>query len=100
MGYFVGLSKFHPESKWKLIGFGFLMAVGIHGLYDFFILQQYYEWLMGLGLLTVIVGSYLSWLLIKDHRDNSPFKETVADAVFETDNTDILPDEPIAETEE
>ncbi len=83
MGYFVGLSKFHPEMKWKLIGFGFLLAVGIHGLYDFFILQQYYEWLMGLGLLTVIIGCYLSWLLIKDHRDNSPFKETVADAVFE-----------------
>lgn len=82
MGYFVGLSKFHPSSKWKLIGFGFLLAIGIHGLYDFFILQQYYEWLMGLGLLTVIVGGYLSWLLIKDHRDNSPFKDTVADTVF------------------
>lgn len=83
MGYFVGLSKFHPSSKWKLTGFGFLLAVGIHGLYDFFILQQYYEWLMGLGLLTVLVGSYLSWLLIKDHRDNSPFKDTVSDAIFE-----------------
>lgn len=98
MGYFVGLSKFHPESKWKLIGFGFLLAVGIHGVYDFFILQQYYEWLMGFGLLTVIVGSYLSWLLIKDHRDNSPFKETVADAVFDDSLADsgtdeLMPDE-------
>ena len=97
MGYFVGLSKFHPESKWKLIGFGFLLAVAIHGLYDFFILQQYYEWLMGLGLLTVIVGSYLSWLLIKDHRDNSPFKETVADAVLEDGLSDIPPGESISE---
>lgn len=93
MGYFVGLSKFHPDSKWKLIGFGLLLAVGIHGLYDFFILQQYYEWLMGLGLLTVIVGSYLSWLLIKDHRDNSPFKETVADAVFDDSIADNTEDE-------
>ena len=77
LGYFIGLSKFHSEIKWKLIGFGFLLAVLIHGLYDFFILQQYYDWLMGFGLITVIIGGYLSWLLIKDHRDNSPFKTTV-----------------------
>lgn len=77
MGYFVGLSKFHPASKWKLIAFGFFLAVMVHGIYDFFILQRYYDWLMAFGLVTIIVGSYLSWLLIKDHRDNSPFKVTV-----------------------
>lgn len=74
MGYFVGLAKFHEHKKWRLIGFGFFLAVLIHGLYDFFILQQYYDWLMGLGLVTILVGGYLSWLLIKDHRENSPFK--------------------------
>ena len=52
---------------------------------------------MGLGLLTVIVGSYLSWLLIKDHRDNSPFKETVADAVLEDGLSDNPPAESISE---
>ncbi len=77
MGYFVGLSKFHPASKWRLIGFGFFLAVMVHGIYDFFILQRYYDWLMAFGLVTIIVGIYLSWLLIKDHRDNSPFKVTV-----------------------
>lgn len=83
MGYFIGLSKFHQSRKWALIGFGFFLAVVIHGIYDFFILQQYYEWLMAFGLVTVIIGSYLSWLLIKDHRDNSPFKVTVASATAE-----------------
>lgn len=83
MGYFIGLSKFHPNTKWKLIAFGFGIAIFIHGLYDFFILQQYYEWLMGFGLLTIIIGSYLAWLLIKDHRENSPFKVTV-----ESDNSE------------
>ncbi len=77
MGYFIGLSKFHASSKWKLIGFGFGLAVFIHGLYDFFILQQYYDWLMGFGLITILIGSYLAWLLIKDHRENSPFKRMV-----------------------
>jgi len=76
MGYFVGLSKFHHLSKWRLIGFGFFIAVLVHGIYDFFILQRYYDWLMAFGLVTIIVGLYLSWLLIKDHRDNSPFKAT------------------------
>jgi len=77
MGYFIGFAKFHEASKWRLIGFGFAVAVFIHGLYDFFILQQYYDWLMGFGLITIIIGGYLGWLLIKDHRENSPFKVTV-----------------------
>lgn len=77
MGYFIGLAKFHAASKWRLIGFGFAIAIFIHGVYDFFILQQYYDWLMGLGLITIIIGGYLAWLLIKDHRENSPFKMMV-----------------------
>ena len=88
MGYFVGLSKFHPNVKWKLIGFGFLLAFLIHGLYDFFILQEYYEWLMGFGLITIAIGLYLSWLLIKDHQDNSPFRQTI-----EVDTTDLTEEE-------
>ncbi|MEM1123346.1 MAG: PrsW family glutamic-type intramembrane protease, partial [Bacteroidota bacterium] len=77
MGYFLGLAKFHPASKRRLIAGGFGLAVFIHGLYDFFILQQYYDWLMAFGLVTILIGGYLSWLLIKDHRDNSPFKVMV-----------------------
>lgn len=102
MGYFIGLSKFHQSRKWALIGFGFFLAVVIHGIYDFFILQQYYEWLMAFGLVTVIIGSYLSWLLIKDHRDNSPFKETVASVTAEgmTEKTEIGPPPDHGHTEQ
>ena len=82
MGYFVGLAKFHPTNKWKLIGFGFALAVFIHGLYDFFIVQQYYEWLMAFGLVTIIIGGYLAWLLIEDHRENSPFKATISTEIL------------------
>lgn len=81
MGYFLGLAKFHADKKWKLIGFGFLLAVGIHGLYDFFIIQQYYDWLMGFGLVTLLISAYLSYLLIKDHRENSPFRQKIEDNV-------------------
>jgi len=88
MGYFIGLAKFHTTSKRKLISFGFAVAVFIHGLYDFFILQQYYDWLMGFGLLTIIISGYLAWLLIKDHRENSPFKVTVETAVTSDNQTE------------
>ena len=97
MGYFIGLAKFRPNRQKKIIAFGFVLAVIIHGIYDFFILQQYYEWLMGFGLLTIIIGTYLSWLLIKDHRDNSPFKETSEVASNQPEispmNEDTLPNE-------
>lgn len=86
MGYFTGLSKFHPLSKWRLLTVGFLLAVLVHGIYDFFILQRYYDWLMAFGLVTIAVGMYLSWLLIKDHRDNSPFKATVETETFVIDD--------------
>jgi len=89
MGYFIGLAKFHATSKWRLIGFGFAVAVFIHGLYDFFILQQYYDWLMGFGLITIIIGGYLGWLLIKDHRENSPFKVTVETETVQETETDV-----------
>ena len=81
MGYFVGLAKVHPQKRPKLILAGLAFATFIHGLYDFFIFQQYQEWLMGLGFVTVIVGLYLSGLLIRDHRSHSPFQPTVEDSV-------------------
>jgi len=74
MGYFVGLARFNVRQKLRIIITGFFLAVFIHGLYDFFILQQYYDWLMLLGILTVLVGGYLSWQLIRDHRLHSPFR--------------------------
>ncbi len=77
MGYFVGLSKFNSVKKWSLIATGFVIAVGIHGLYDFFILQQYYEWLMLFGFVTLAIGGFLAWRLIKRHQESSPFKPSM-----------------------
>jgi len=68
MGYFVGMSKFVETKKTAYILRGFLLAVFIHGLYDFFLLQEYYDWLMLFGLVTVALGVLLSWRLIREHR--------------------------------
>lgn len=75
MGYFVGLAKFFEEERRKFIIRGFLMAFIVHGIYDFFLLQEYYDWLMGFGLLTILLGILLSWQLIRMHKKRSPFKE-------------------------
>ena len=75
MGYFAGMAKFSDKNERTFILRGFLLAVLIHGLYDFFILQEYYDWLMGFGLLTLLLGALLSRKLIQIHQRRSPFKE-------------------------
>ena len=74
MGYYVGLAKFDESRQYKLIAIGFFAAVVIHGTYDFFILQKYYEWLMIFATLTLLISGYFAANLIKLHRSNSPFK--------------------------
>lgn len=73
MGYYAGLAKFNPLKKYQLLLIGFSIAVFIHGLYDFFILQQAYEWLMVAATLTLYVSIFFAIKMIKKHQRNSPF---------------------------
>lgn len=77
MGYFTGRSKFAFPSarKWQLIAMGLFIPVGVHGIYDFFILQEYYEELLVLALFILGTSIYIATRLIKEHQENSPFKE-------------------------
>jgi len=75
LGYFVGLSKFVNQDTKRLIGKGLLITVVIHGIYDFFLLQEYYDWLMVFGLAVLVLGFILSWKLIRVHQKRSPFIE-------------------------
>lgn len=75
LGYFVGLSKFTDLPKQSLIGKGLFITVLIHGIYDFFLLQEYFDWLMLFGLVTLVLGVILSWKLIRVHQRRSPFIE-------------------------
>jgi len=88
MGYYVGLAKFNKPKRFSLIATGLFIAVFIHGTYDFFILQEYYDWLMGFATLTLTVSIYFSIRLIRLHQNNSPFKNT-------NDNIEITKKQPV-----
>ncbi len=74
MGYFFGLAKFKPGKRTALLAKGLIVPVLIHGTYDFFIMQQAYDWLILLAAVTLAISIHFSWRLIRIHQDNSPFK--------------------------
>lgn len=76
MGYFLGRSRFDgsPAAKRQLIALGLFVPVAVHGTYDFFILQEYYEELMILALILLGASIYIATKLIREHQENSPFK--------------------------
>jgi RsiW-degrading membrane proteinase PrsW (M82 family) len=76
MGYFVGLSKFafSRKSKVRLLILGLAFPWGIHGLYDFFILQEAYEELMILALIVLGGSIFFARRLVIEQQENSPFK--------------------------
>ncbi|MEM1323091.1 MAG: PrsW family glutamic-type intramembrane protease [Bacteroidota bacterium] len=74
MGYYAGLAKFDQKRRYQLLAIGVLLAIFLHGTYDFFILQEYYEWLMILATLTLCISLYFSIRMIRLHLHNSPFK--------------------------
>lgn len=71
LGYYVGLSKFDPENKWKLILTGFGLAILCHGVYDFFLVQEMYEWLIGLALPVLAICIFLGIRMLKKHTQDS-----------------------------
>ncbi len=70
-GYYFGMAKFNKEKKWSYILRGFVIVVGLHGLYDFFIIQKIHENLMGAALLVLGFSIYLSVEMVKLHRKHS-----------------------------
>ncbi len=90
MGYYVGLAKFSKERKIILIATGVFLAAVIHGLYDFFILQEYYDWLMVFATLTLCISLYFAIRLVRLHQANSPFRyQTGTDTVTSKSPTDV-----------
>jgi protease PrsW len=77
MGYYVGLAKFEQSksAENKLLWQGFLGAVLLHGVYDYFLFQKIYEGLAILAFVSLIVGIYFGRDLIKRHQEDSPFKK-------------------------
>ncbi|MBL7827067.1 MAG: PrsW family intramembrane metalloprotease [Saprospiraceae bacterium] len=73
-GYYFGIAKFRQKGSAALLLRGLLIAICLHGLYDFLILQELSEWLSVLGSLYVYVCLYYCGPLIREHLDNSPFR--------------------------
>jgi len=82
MGYFVGRAKF-SEHKARNLFLGLLIAVIIHGLYDFFLFQKDIPALWIFSFLTLAASIGLSFIAIYKHRKISPFSKTTGTAVSE-----------------
>lgn len=73
-GYFAGLTLSQPQNKHKLLQRGLLISIGMHGLYDFLIFQNWSDWLFVLATISLYLCLFFSSRLIKEHLDNSPFR--------------------------
>ncbi len=73
IGYHLGLAKFNPDKKKYLIRRGFLIAVFLHGLYDFIIFIKLYYFGLILLLILILSFGYLK-KKIKHALSLSPFK--------------------------
>ncbi len=80
LGYYVGLAKFDRASLFKHILIGLLLAVAVHGLYDFFLFQRYDDWLMILATFVLLGGVFFSRKFIHRHQEDSPFNHINSDA--------------------
>ena len=74
LGYYAGLAKFNKEKQLKYLFTGLFIAVFVHGLYDFFIIQEYKEWLMIMATAILVGGLLLARKFILNHQKNSPFR--------------------------
>ncbi len=85
MGYYVGQAKFtdNRRRQIQLLALGLVIPILVHGTYDIFILQQYYDWLMLFGTVTLLISSYFAYKMIKIHQAQSPFKKAVETASTE-----------------
>jgi len=79
MGYWVGLAKFNSEKKMQYLATGLILAVLLHGAYDFFIMQQNYPALSILTFVGLIPATIWAKKAIKKHAEISPFKEGIND---------------------
>lgn len=74
MGYFVGKAKFTAEKRTSLLVTGLLSATIVHGLYDFFLMQQMTEALAIFTLIILIAAIIIGRYMIHWHVEESPHK--------------------------
>ncbi|MDZ4683100.1 MAG: PrsW family glutamic-type intramembrane protease [Saprospiraceae bacterium] len=75
MGYYAGKAKFDPVRRWRLLLQGLLVAVLVHGTYDFLFVQELYSELVLLAAGVLGLSVYYAQRLIREHQNNSPFRK-------------------------
>lgn len=74
LGYYVGRAKFDIKNKWRFLLTGLGLAIGVHGIYDFFIIQEAVEWLIIFAIVVLVISIYFARKLIRHQQNTSPFK--------------------------
>lgn len=77
MGYYAGKAKFDTWNSTSLLLQGFLVAFILHGLYDFFLFQQNFEFLGLLSFVGVALSIRYAKRAIHEHVEASPFKNSI-----------------------
>lgn len=68
MGYYIGLAKFNHKNERSLMLRGFLGAVFLHGLYDFFLFQNLTAGLYIGAIISLIIGIRFSLNAMRMHK--------------------------------
>lgn len=71
MGYFTGLAKVRPQHESLLLMVGLALAVGLHGLYDFFIFLEWTNSLTVYTFITLIIALVSGKFLTLKHVKSS-----------------------------
>lgn len=99
IGYYAGIAKFSKGQQIKYLLMGLFIAVFVHGLYDFFIIQEYKEWLMVVATVVLVGGLLIARKFILNHQKNSPFKksEPIVEIVAAVSPPESPPPVPVQE---
>lgn len=81
MGYWVGLAKFRPLVKGRLIFYGLASAILLHGLYDYFLMQQIYGGLVIGALVSLVLGIIMARRAMRLHVQVSPHRPDTVSGV-------------------
>ncbi len=74
MGYFTGLAKFNREKRFSYIIKGLIVAILMHGFYDFLLMQKNYPQIAIGAFVSVAISVYFSMKAIRLHQEISPHK--------------------------
>lgn len=74
MGFYFGLAWKHKDKARAYKLKGLLAAIVLHGLYNFFLMQQSYPAFWFLSFVGLVISIRLCFKAMKAHRERSPFK--------------------------